>query len=413
MKALVYNITPARWIACKLIGTAWKSAWLSNLGGLRLVERQVPTLPGPEWVRLRTRLGGVCGTDLALIALRNHPNTILQQYASFPAVLGHENVAEIVEIGSAVRGWHIGQRVCVDPAVGCRGRGIDPPCRACRDGMPSVCESPGGDGFPPRALLGLNSVTGGSWAEYFVAHASQLHATPEGIPDETAVLVDPIASAAHAVLRRRPQPGENVLVHGSGIISTGVIATLRTLGHANHVTSIVRHRFQAELARRYGANEVIVLPRGTRRIDRYKAVAADTNGVRLDGRMGNQSLIGGYALTYDCSGNAAGLVDALMWTRGRGTLVAVGTTGIAMHDSTPIWFDELSVIGASGRQIERLDGRSIHTYDLVFEWIQSGRLDLSAMPMSRYPLSRYREGLAALLNRSRRPILKVVFDPRE
>ncbi|MBX3395446.1 MAG: alcohol dehydrogenase catalytic domain-containing protein [Phycisphaerae bacterium] len=364
-------------------------------------------------MRLRTRLGGVCGTDLALVALRNHPNTILQQYASFPAVLGHENVAEIVEIGSAVSGWHIGQRVCVDPAVGCQGRGISPPCRACTNGVPSVCESPGGNGFPPRALLGLNSVTGGSWAEYFVAHASQLHATPEGIPDETAVLVDPIASAAHAVLRRRPQPGEDILVHGSGIISIGVIASIRTLGHDNRVTAIVRHQFQGELARRYGADKAIVLPRRTRRIDRYKAVAADTNGIRMDGRMGNQSLIGGYELTYDCSGNAAGLVDALMWTRGRGTLVAVGTTGIAMHDSTPIWFDELSVIGASGRQIEQLDGRRIHTYDLVFEWLQSGRLDLSALPQARYPLSRYREGLAALLNRSRRPIMKVVFDPRE
>lgn len=384
----------------------------SRLSGLRLIDQPVPKLPGPDWVRLRTILGGVCGTDLALIAQRNHPNTILQQYAAFPATMGHENVAEIDEVGADVRDWTVGRRVCVDPALGCVGRGIHPPCRACAEGYPAVCESPAGGGLPPRALLGLNTKTSGSWAEYFVAHVSQLHAVPDDIPDAIAVLVDPIASAAHAVLRRRPAPDESVLVHGSGIIALGVIASIRALGHDNRVTAIVRSAHQEALARQCGASNVLVIPRGTRRINRYKAVSADTGGTRLDGRMGNQSMMGGYALTYDCTGNAPGLVDALMWTRGRGTLVAIGTTGIAMHDSTPLWFDELNVIGANGRQVEQLDGRSVHTYDLVFEWIRDKKLNLASLPVAQYPLSDYRQALKSLLTRTGKPVVKVVFNPR-
>ncbi|HWL91927.1 MAG TPA: alcohol dehydrogenase catalytic domain-containing protein [Phycisphaerae bacterium] len=411
MKAIVYKITPVRWVGCKLLGLISKGVFVTRLGGLRLLDVPEPRLSGDRWVKIRTRYGGVCGTDLALITLRNHPNTILQQHAAFPAVLGHENVGEIVEAGPAVSRFSVGQRVCADPAIGCEGRELAPLCRNCAAGIPSLCETPGGNGFPPRALLGLNPRTGGSWSELFVAHESQLHAVPDAISDETAALVDPIASAAHAALRCRPHPEESILVHGSGIIALGVLASLRALGHRNRITALVRHSFQRDLATQCGADHVIVVPRRTSRIDRHKLVAADTGGIRLDGRMGNQSMLGGYDLVYECSGNAAGLTDALMWTRGRGTLVAIGTTGIAMHDSTPLWFDELNVVGANGRQIENIDGRRIHTYDLVFEWLAQGRLNLSNLPVARFSLAEYREAVMSLLNRARRPVVKVLFAP--
>ena len=411
MKAIVYHITPLRWVCCKLLGLASAEVFVSRLGGLRLADVPAPNLPGGKWVKIRTRYGGICGTDMAVIAQRNHPNTILQQYAAFPAVLGHENVGEIVEKGGDVTKWSIGQRVCVDPALGCEGRGITPLCRHCAAGRASICEAPGADGFPPRALLGLNARTGGSWSEFFVAHESQLHAVPDAIPDKIAALVDPIASAAHAVLRRPPLDGERILVHGSGIIALGVIAAIRAMGSSVSITAIVRHAFQSQLAKGMGANHVMVLSRRARRIDRYRAVADDTGGTRVDGRMGNQSLIGGYDLIYECSGNAAGLTDALMWTRGRGTLVAVSTTGIAMHDSTPLWFDELNVIGANGRQIERVNGSEIHTYDLVLDWLSRGLLKLDELPVATYPLSQYRTAILSMLNRSRRPVVKVLFTP--
>ncbi len=411
MKALVYDISPTRWICSKLASFVSSEACFGSLSGLRMRDLPRPELPGPDWVRLKTILGGVCGTDLALLLLRNHPCTILQQFARFPAVLGHENVATVDAVGSDVSGWEIGQRVCADPALGCEGRGIDPPCAQCSAGRSSVCESPGDRDFPPRALLGINGKTGGSWSDYFLAHQSQLHAVPNDVPDEIAVLVDPIASTAHAVLRRRPADGESILVNGSGIIALGVIGSIRALGHENTITAVVRHPFQERLAREMGATRVLRMPRSMRRIDRYRAVAKDTHGHRLDGRLGNQALLGGYDLTYECTGTGPGFGFALSWTRARGTVVAVGTTGITMLDTTPIWFDEQEVIGASGRQIEDLDGRTRHTYEIVLDWIAEGRLDLSKLSVRRFPLEQYRTALSALTHRSRIPIIKAVFDP--
>ncbi|HKQ47245.1 MAG TPA: alcohol dehydrogenase catalytic domain-containing protein [Phycisphaerae bacterium] len=412
MKALVYDVSPFRWVICKVAGAVAQRAYYGALSGLRLVDRPMPELPGPGWVRLKTRLGGICGTDLALITQRQHPATILQAFASFPAVLGHENVATIDQVGDGVDDYRIGQRVCVEPALGCRARGTDALCRQCAAGRSSLCESAAENGFPPRSLIGLNARTGGSWAEYFVAHHSQLHLVNDSISDEVAVLLDPIASAAHAVLRRRPKPGEAILVCGSGIVALGIIAAIRALGHDNPITILARHAFQGELAGALGATSILRIPRGAGNAERYDAIADAVGGRRLAGRFGNQALIGGFDLTFDCIGTGTSLTDAMKWTRSRGTVVLVGTSGIALVDTTPLWFNEIQVVGANGRQIECDGERPIHTYQLVLEWLRAGRLDLSAIPVARYKLSEYRTALGHLLARGRHPIVKAVFDPQ-
>lgn len=412
MKALVYNISPARWILTWTASRILISACHGPLSGLRLVDREPPPLPGPQWVRLKTLLGGICGTDLALISLRQHPATMLQAFARFPAVLGHENVALIDELGSSVTGWSVGQRVCVEPAIGCIGRGHEPLCPPCAIGRTSLCELPGDEKLPPRALTGLNGLTGGSWAEYFVAHSSQLHAVPDAVSDEQAVLLDPISSAAHAVLRRRPRAGESILIHGSGIIAMGIIASIRALGCENAVTILARHEFQAELATCLGATSALRVPRSMSPAERYDLIARQVGGHRMPTRFGNQAFLGGYDLIYDCTGSGKGMTDAFKWARSRGTVVLVGTSGITLLDSTPLWFDELEVIGANGRQLEEIEGAQRHSYDLVLDWIASGRMDLSAMPVSCFRLADYRRAFGQLLRRDRHSIIKAAFDHR-
>jgi len=338
-----------------------------------------------------------------------HPGSFLNLFSGFPAVLGHENVAVIEAVGNDVGGWQVGQRVCVEPAIGCYGREVEP-CPECLAGRPALCRHPGDDRLPPRAMLGLNRTTGGSWGEYFVAHETQLHAVPETLSDDAAILVDPLASAAHAVLRRRPLPGERVLVSGSGVIALGTIAAIRALGLDNEVSVLIRQPRRAETAIRLGADRQIIVPRGTRAADRYEAVAAALGVPRRTGRFGNQVLLDGYDLTYDCTGSGGGFTDALKWTRSRGTVVLVGTTGIGLVDTTPIWFNELSVLGTNGRQVEMADGRQQHTYDLILDWLGSGRLDWRAIPVTRYRLADYRRAFGDLLGRSR-SVLKAAFEP--
>ena len=61
---------------------------------------QEPALPGPDWVKVRTIMSGICGSDLVVVMCRG--SLYLSGFTSFPLVPGHEVVAEIIEVGEGV-----------------------------------------------------------------------------------------------------------------------------------------------------------------------------------------------------------------------------------------------------------------------------------------------------------------------
>jgi threonine 3-dehydrogenase len=411
MKALTYDIHPVRWPLCKAAGWVMPRVFSSSLSGLRLRDVPTPSLPNGEWVRLRTALGGICGTDLTTIFQRTHPASILRVMTRFPVVLGHENVAVIEEVGPEVTGWSVGQRVVVESSLSCGPRGFDPPCRSCEAGCFTLCERFLDGPLPPGMMIGWNNFTGGSWAHAFVAHESQLYAVPEGVSDEQAVVVDPIAGAVHTVLRRMPADEERVLVIGGGIIALGVIAAIRALGSRANVTVLARHEHQAARAREHGANDAVISPRSESHAARYERVARAIGGRRIASLFGNQAFIGGYDVVYDCIGTGRSITDAMKFARGRGTVVLAGTSNISVVDTTPLWKTELTIIGCYGRQFERFEGRRLHTYEVVFELARRGRLDLDGWLTHVFALSEYRRAFRLLASPGRSGILKAAFRP--
>lgn len=411
MKALTFDTRPVRWTLCKMAGWISPRAFWSPLSGLRLADVPRPELPNGKWVRLRTILGGICGTDLAAIFQRNHPATLLRVMTRFPVVLGHENVAVIDEVGKDVQGWRRGQRVVVEPSLSCRVRGFDPPCRPCREGCFALCERVTDGPLPPGLMIGWNNFTGGSWSEEFVAHESQLHAVPDSMTDDEAVLVDPMAGALHAVLRRIPGGEENVLIQGSGILAIGVAACIRAMGSKAKLTAVVRHDHQAKLIGQAGVNEIIRTSREDSHAQRYDAVARAVGGKRIASLFGNQAFIGGYDVVYDCIGTGRSLTDAMKFTRARGTTVAVGTSGIGTYDTTPLWMKELNLIGCNGRQFEIHNGQNLHTYEIVFDLVTRGLLDLNGLLTHTFAIHEYRQALAMVSAPGRSGIIKAAFKP--
>ncbi len=390
MTALVYDTSPVRWTACKIAGWIRPSVFWSKIGGLQLRQVPRPRLPGPEWVRLRPILGGICGTDIAAVTQRHHPANILQAFASLPAVLGHENVAVVEEVGPAVGGWRGGERVVVEPTLSCVPRGIQPLCAPCAAGRFTLCESFREGGLPPGSMIGWNSFTGGSWSESFVAHQSQLHLVPEGLSDEAALLTDPLAGGLHAVLRYRPPTGSRVLVLGGGLLGLAVVASLKALDVDCRTWAAVRHESQARLMRRFGADEVILLPKEGGQATRYAAIAKAVGGQVVPSKFGHQAFIGGVDVVYDCIGSGASLTDAMKYAGPGATVVEVGTSQIALVDTCPRWFDELHLVGANGRAIEAFEGRRLHTYEVAFELMARGRLAVDGLVTHRFPLERYK-----------------------
>ena len=412
MKAILYGIRPAGWAACWVLKRFWRECLTSPLNGLRLCDMPPPPLPTPHWVRVRTRMGGICGTDLSLLAQKQPPNSILQAFSSMPFVIGHENVAVVDEVGPAVgRSW-LGRRVCVEPTLGCTARGIVPPCPRCAAGEFGACENFGdlgtGDAhMPPGTSIGYNKATGGSMGEYFVAHESQLVPVPDGLTDAEAVLTDPLACSLHAVLRTDLSAAKQVLVYGAGVLGLGTIACLRAMGYAGRIDALESAGYLEKLARSLGADNFIRLPRDARgRFDRI----AELTGARVHRvRFGNLMLSGGYDAIFECVGSAQSLGESLKWAAARGQVVLIGTGHGGNIDLTPIWFRELAVKGAYGRQIENVGGRAIGTYQLVHELMAQRKLDVRAMVTHTFGIDQYRRAFTVAMNKGANQAVKVAI----
>ncbi len=414
MRALTFNITPWIWLRAKAAAAiVGRRAFWGRAGGLRLRDVPPPPLPGDRWVRCRTRLGGICGSDLAMVRLAQPPDSLLQAFTSMPLIGGHENVAEVVETArTADRAW-IGRRVCVEPTLACAARGIDPPCRRCAAGEFGTCENlaaagQGAFGLPAGMSIGYNRATGGSWGETFVAHVSQLVEVPEALSDEQAVLTDPLACSAHAVLRADLAGVGAVAILGGGALGLGVAAVLRAAGFDGRVDLFARHAFQRALAVRLGATEALD-ERGAADLD---AVAARVGGRVLPVRFGRKTLVGGYDLVFDAVGSPAALNAAIELTRARGQVVLLGTSATATVDTTGLWFGELTLLGAYSRQSEHWQGGRIDTYALVHQWLTEGRLTADGLLTHTFALADYRRAFHTAATKADSGCIRAAFDLR-
>ncbi|HEX6139182.1 MAG TPA: alcohol dehydrogenase catalytic domain-containing protein [Candidatus Limnocylindria bacterium] len=372
--------------------------WMPWLGLDRYLP---PALPGPDWVRLRPILSGVCGSDIAL--LTGKASAILSPFASFPAVLGHEVVATITETGPGVQGWSSGERVALDPVLSCVPRGLEP-CDWCRRGHTGLCLRTAEGLIAPAPMLGFCRDLPGGWSEAMVAHASQLHRVPEVLSDEAAVMVEPFSVALHGVLARPPGPGERVLVIGAGTMGLCVAAALRLAAPGAAVTVVARHAVQRRLAERFGAT-VARSP--------LEAAVERAGARRHRPLVGQDVLVGGFDQVYDAVGTARTLDAALRVAAPRGRVVIVGGPAqVSTLDWTLAWTRELRIQGTYVYGVEEsLPGRP-HTMDAAMDMLAAHpELPLGELVTHRFRLEEWRRAMAAALSRGRSGALKIVFAP--
>jgi threonine dehydrogenase-like Zn-dependent dehydrogenase len=374
--------------------------WMPWLG---LEALPAPGLPGPAWVRVRPILSGVCGTDLAL--LTGKASAVMSPFASFPAVLGHEVVGTVSEVGPAATGATVGARVVLDPLLGCVPRGLAP-CRWCADGQPGLCLRLADGPMAPAPMLGFSRDLPGGWSAELLAHISQLHPVPDTLSDEAAVLVEPLSVGLHGVLGAAPQAGERVLVLGAGTIGLCTVAALELVAPGSVVTVIARHEPQRRLARRLGAEAIAD--------DALEAAVEHTAARRHRPLLGRAVLTGGFDQVYDCVGSAASLDAAMRVTRPRGRLVLLGGPAeIDRLDWTLAWTRELRIEGSYVYGREESVPAMPHTMDLAMRLLsESLELPIGELVTHRFRLAEWRQAMAAALDRRGSGALKVVFTPQ-
>jgi threonine dehydrogenase-like Zn-dependent dehydrogenase len=238
----------------------------------------------------------------------------------------------------------------------------------------------------------------------FAAHRSQVHPVPDTMADEAAVLVEPLACAIHAALRGRPEPGSHVLVVGAGTVGILVLLALRELTDAGRVTVVAKHPGQGEMARRFGATEVVGPD------EALTAVRRASRALRLRPERGLSFLLGGVDVAVECVGTRGSLELALRTARGGGRVVLAGLPASG-PDLAPAWFRELEIVGAYASGTEQVNGRRRSTFDMAVEL--AADVDLHPVLGATYPLARWREAIDHAMSAGRLGTWKVAFDPRE
>jgi threonine dehydrogenase-like Zn-dependent dehydrogenase len=406
MKAVQFNFSYARYGLGLALGRFFPSLLWNGLATTGIHEVEPPQLPGPDWVMLDTKLGGICGTDLGTIYL--HTSPYYTTVTSFPYTFGHENVARISERGEEVDDWKVGERVVVEPTLWCAPRGFNEKdwCVHCARGEINLCQRYAEGNLAPGIMIGTASQTGGSWSRNFVAHQSQLYRLPESISDENALMLEPFACGLHAALHDFPSDDETILIIGAGTIALATLAALRALGSKARILVSARYDFQAAAAQRLGADRVLM------GADLYEQIADETNAKMLKPIIGKRVVVGGLDRVYECVGSDSSLDDALRLTRGGGTVIIVGVPAMAKGvDWTAIYSQELRVLAADRySHNETYKGKTKTTFEIAIDLIASGKADLAWMVSRRYPLEDYSKALNELRQKTAHPIIKAVFD---
>lgn len=312
--------------------------------GLWLEDVPEPTA-GPHDVIVKVHKAAICGTDMHIYKW----DKWAQETIPLGLTAGHEFMGEIVELGTDVTGFLVGQRVTAEGHLYC-GR-----CRPCRDGNAHLCVE----------LQAIGRNVNGCYAEYIRVPAQNVFPLPDSIPDDIGALCDPLGNAVYSALLV-DFIGDDILITGAGPI--GCMA--------------------AAICRMGGARRIVVTDRNDKRLALAKQMGA-THTVNID----NQSLeVGeGFPTALEMSGSPEALNTIIDAALPGGHVALLGIlpdgAGINWHG---MMFKGLNFQGIYGRKM-------FGTWYKLIHLLETG-LDIRPVITHRFPLDQYEQGFDAMIS---------------
>ena len=317
--------------------------------GIWLEEVPTPEI-GPNDVLIRVRRTAICGTDIHIYRWDDWARATIP----VPMAVGHEFSGEVVDFGSEVRGFSVGDRVSAEGHITC---GV---CRNCRAGRRHLCINTVG--------VGVNRP--GAFAEYIAVPAFNVFRLPDAVSDDLAAIFDPFGNATHTALSF-DLVGEDVLITGAGPIGIMAVAIARFVG-ARHVVITDVNDYRLELARSMGATTALNVSRDG-----------------IDDAMQTLGMTEGFDVGMEMSGNATALRDLLRVMHHGGK---VALLGIPPEDTAVDWnqiiFKGLELKGIYGREM-------FETWYKMTSMLQSG-IDLEPVITHRFAMADYAEAFSIM-----------------
>jgi threonine dehydrogenase-like Zn-dependent dehydrogenase len=309
-----------------------------------------------RWALVRVRLVGICNTDVEL----------LHGYYNFRGVPGHEfvgSVEELRDVAVKERKQLMGRRVCGEINISCGALGRRPICDFCRRGLKTHCAR--------RTVLGIIGHPG-AYAEYLTLPLENLHAVPDGVSDEQAVFVEPLAAACQILEQVSVRKIQEAAVLGDGKLAQLIALVLRTA--IPRVVMYGKHEKKLAAARLAGIAT--------------KEVRGDTGDLKRVAET--------FRLVVEATGSPTGLALAQQMVEPRGTLVLKSTFhGAASVETWPIVVKEITVVGSRCGPFAK-----------AIEALLSGKIDPTPLITRTFPLAQAPEAIAYA---QKRGVMKVIL----
>lgn len=320
-----------------------------ELGGLELRDIPVPK-PGPTEVLIKNKVVAICGTDLHIY----NWDAWSQNRVKLPRVLGHEFAGEIVEAGSAVKKFKVGDYISGEGHLAC---GF---CEMCRTGQGHICED----------WKGLGYDIDGAFAEYLVLPETNLVLNRPELTPEIASIQDPLGNAVHSVFAA-DCVAKKVAVFGCGPVGVLAIAVLKSIGAAQVIALGRRNEYRLDLARKAGATHILK----TSEIDDVPAAIREITGGK------------GADVTIEIAGSKNAIQDAVRAVRPGGDVVLLGIPAerIDFNVAEEIVFKAIHIHGITGR-------RMYDTWYRMGGLLQSGNLQVEDIITHRFPFDDFEKG---------------------
>jgi threonine 3-dehydrogenase len=319
--------------------------------GLWLEDVPEPKM-GDADVLIKIKQTAICGTDVHIYKW----DEWAQKTIPVPMHVGHEFVGEIINIGKAVEGLKVGQRVSGEGHIVCGH------CRNCRAGSRHLCINTVG--------VGVNRP--GCFAEFLVIPATNVFPLPSGITDDQASVLDPLGNAVHTALSF-DLVGEDVLVTGAGPIGIMGAAVAQHVG-ARHVVITDMNEYRLELAKKMGIKNTVNVAKTS-----------------LKEMMASLGMTEGFDIGLEMSGSSVAFSDMIDSVRAG---AKISLLGILPNDTKIAWdkviFKGLTLKGIYGREM-------YETWYKMTAMLQSG-LDINPIFTHRYDVKDYKEGFEKMLS---------------
>ncbi len=337
-------------------------AILHKTQDIRIVEREIPS-PAPQEVLIKVKAVGICGSDF-----QYYKTGICGTYAfTEPFILGHEAAGEIRQIGAEVKGFHIGDRVAIEPGRTC-GR-----CKYCKTGRYNLC---------PDVVFLAASPVDGAFSEYLAMPQHQVFNLPSTVSYEEGAMIEPLSVGIHAISRANLRHGDKIAIFGQGPIGRVTLAVALASG----ITDI----FVSDVSQ--GRLDLI-----DEKVSKINAMNQDPASIILD-----QTRQEGVDVVFEASGATNAIQQALDVVKRGGKIIQIGVP----HDPTI----PLPLAKIVDNQIDLLGSfRYANTYPVAISLLEKKQINVKKLITHRFSFDKIKDAFE-FMRTSKAPIIKVIIN---